>query len=267
MNSNKPYIVLDLETTGVDVMKDRIIEICIIKVNPDGVKEAKTRVLNPTIPIPKEASEVHGFTDEMVADKPTFKSIAKGLHEYIKGMDVVGYCHSTFDIPMLIVEFERAGISFDVSEIELIDVYKMYCHFNSRKLVDAYRNYTGKELDGAHGAAADSLATLDVFSAMIEKHELKGDFTELASIGNDVKKIDPFGKLMWTEEGEIALAFGKNKGLPLKKLEKSYIDWLMRLDDMPNMVLDIIKSETGKVNDAQGCDFVKNLRKKRITRY
>jgi len=220
----KPYIILDLETTGVDPLKDRIVEICVIKYNADGVKEVRTRLVNPTIPIPKSASDVHGIADDKVKDAPTFKTIAKGLHEYIKGCDIVGYYSNNFDVPVLITEFERAGISFDVSDINLVDVYKMYAHFNPRTLVAAYKDLTGKELEGAHGASADCLATDEVLQGLIRKFDLNKDFTELSKIGNDSNKVDPFGKLIRLESGEIALAFGKNKGIALKQVEKSYFD-------------------------------------------
>ena len=167
---NKPICFFDLETTGVDTMKDRIVEIAVIKIFPNGNRESKKYLINPEMPIPKEASDVHGITDEMVADCPTFSKYAKNLNEYMGDSDLGGYNSNSFDIPMLVEEFKRSGIVFDLKNRNYVDVLNIEKQVSSRKLGDVYSRYTDKILEGAHDALIDIEATIEILDNQIEKH-------------------------------------------------------------------------------------------------
>jgi DNA polymerase-3 subunit epsilon len=170
LNLNKPIIVFDLEATGTNVAADRIVEICALKINPDGSEEVRTRRINPTIPIPAEVVKIHGISDADVKDEPTFKSIARGLLDFIGNADLAGYNSNKFDVPMLIEEFYRAGIEFPMEDRNLIDVQNIFHQMEQRTLVAAVKFYCNREHVGAHGAEADVRATYDVLLAQIEKY-------------------------------------------------------------------------------------------------
>ncbi|MGL5731687.1 MAG: 3'-5' exonuclease, partial [Bacteroidales bacterium] len=181
LNLKNPIIFFDLEATGINITSDRIVEICYVKVFPNGDQEIKTRRLNPEMPIPAEAAAIHGITDEMVADCPTFKSIAKSLAQQIEGCDLAGYNSNRFDIPLLMEEFLRAGVDIDLSKRKFIDVQTIFHKMEQRTLSAAYKFYCEKELVDAHSAEADTIATYEILKAQLDKYpDLQNDMAYLA---------------------------------------------------------------------------------------
>lgn len=231
MKLERPLVVFDLETTGVDTSKDRIVEIAMIKLFPDGTKQEKEVVLNPTIPIPQGASDVHGFTDEAVKDKPTFKQLSKGIHDFIQDCDLVTFNGNKFDIPILYAEFERSGIEWIYNNHRFIDASVIFRRQERRTLEAALMFYCGKELEGAHGAMADTVATLNVLQAQLERYEeVPKDFNELHFFCNYDKEIaDLNGCFELNSDGDFVLTFGKWKGY-LAKDCKSYLQWMISSD-------------------------------------
>ena len=230
MQFRKPIIFFDLETTGRDTLKDRIVQIAIIKITEDGKREEKERIVNPTIHIPDEVIKVHGITNEMVKDAPTFKQLAKSLYKFMEGCDLAGYNHLGFDMPILIEEFARVGVAFPDPNTQYIDVMKIYLHFNPRTLAAAYQSYCNKELHNAHDAMADTQATLEVFeSQVIEHFDNKFDINQIHNLCFSNNNVDFSRKLSRNERGEIVFAFGKNKGK--KVLDNlDYADWMLKGD-------------------------------------
>lgn len=232
---DRPLVFFDLETTGVSVQNDRIVEISVVKVRPDGTQEVKTRKLNPEMPIPKEASDIHGITDEDVADAPTFNAISKNLYVYLEGCDLAGFNSNKFDVPLLINEFQRAGLQFSVEGRRLIDAYRIFCQKEPRSLTAAYQYYCGKELEGAHGAEADTLATLEVFAGQLNKYDdLPKDIEELHLLCNqtDPNWIDSTGKFKWSGDDAI-VGFGKNAGSKLSVIaveNPGFLRWMIKVD-------------------------------------
>jgi DNA polymerase-3 subunit epsilon len=241
MNMQKnSLIVFDLETTGVNTKTDRIVQICIMV---DGV--CKTRLVNPGITIPKEASDVHGITDEMVKDAPTFKQIAKSLFEVISGRDLCGFNSNHFDVPLLINEFARCGYDLDVSGVKLIDVSNIYRRLNPRSLEAAYKQYTGAELDGAHNAENDVKATWLLLEKIKEVHKEELHEKDLALYSNyDKKIVDLQGKFEETEKG-IVFTFGKHKG-ELASSHPSFLRWMIEKGDFENDTIKIAKQILNK---------------------
>lgn len=233
INLQRSMCFFDLETTGTNTQQDRIIEICIIKLDPDFMsREEKTKRINPTIPIPKQASDVHGITDEMVKDAPTFKQIAKGVFDFVDGCDIAGYNSINFDVPLLYNEFSRAGIMWDYSKVNFIDVCNIFKIKEGRTLSAAVRFYLDKDHEGAHGATADVEATIKVFENQIERYGL-GDQTieQLAIMSNYDKPIlDISGKFTTDSEGDVIFNFGQHKGKKAKS-ERSYLDWMINKGD------------------------------------
>lgn len=221
-------IFFDLETTGVDTQNDRIVQICVKKGD-----EIKTMLINPEIPISPEASEVHGITDDMVKDAPTFSQISKSLYKYIYGEDLAGFNSNKFDVPMLVKEFERAGIDFDVSKINLIDVSNIYRRLNPRNLQSAYKQYVGEEFDDAHDAQADVLATERLFKEINKQHsdELKDIDLNLYS-NYDRERIDLAGMFVKNNEGNLIFGFGKHVGKEVGN-HLSYVEWILYKSDFP----------------------------------
>ena len=246
LNLKKPLVFFDLETTGINVTRDRIVEGAFIKVNPDGTEEERHFVVHPTIPIPAEVSAIHGIFDKDVHDKPTFKEIAKDLLIFLKGCDLGGYNLLKFDIPVLIEEFIRCDIEFDIDSVEVVDSQAIFYMMEPRTLSGAYKFYCGKDLKDAHSALADTRATLDVYRGQIEKYDgvkiinKKGE--EVEPVKNDVSHIhnqtakqfaDLAGRLMYNASGDIALNFGKYKGKAVSWVfdrEPGYYDWMMKGD-------------------------------------
>ena len=231
LNLSKPLAFFDLETTGVNVASDRIIEIAIIKIMPNGDKEIKIKVLNPTIPIPKVVSEIHGFYDEDVADKATFEEVAKELAQFIEGCDLAGYNSNKFDIPMLAEEFLRADMDFDLSKRRCIDVQNIFHKKEQRTLAAAYQFYCGKELVGAHGAEADTLATYEILEAQLERYDdLENNMTFLSEYSKRNRNVDLMGRIVYNENDVEVFNFGKHKGKPVVDVlrsEPSYFHWMM----------------------------------------
>ena len=170
LNLKNPLVFFDLETTGINISQDRIVELAFLKVMPNGETEKKVHLVNPTVPIPEEVSMIHGIRDEDVADKPTFKELAKNLAKFLEGCDLGGFNVVRFDVPLLVEEFLRAGIDFEVSQRKLIDAQKIFFLMEQRTLTAAYKFYCNKELEGAHGAEADNDATFEVFKAQLERY-------------------------------------------------------------------------------------------------
>jgi len=230
----KPLVFIDLEATGVDRENDRIVEIAILKVFPDGTKENKTKRVNPTIPIPPAATEIHRISDEDVKDCPKFSQIAVNLHEYIKGCDLAGFNSNAYDIPMLFNEFIRCGINLDYKSVNLIDVGNIFKINEPRTLTAGYKFYCGKDLEDAHSAEADINATYEVFMAQLSKYpELPKTLEELAIYSNfDRRILDLSGKFCEDADGNILLNFGKYRGE--KALDHlDFIEWMLYKADFP----------------------------------
>ncbi|HCQ29970.1 MAG TPA: DNA polymerase III subunit epsilon [Flavobacteriales bacterium] len=234
LNLTKPLAFFDLETTGINVAKDRIIEIAILKVFPGGDKEMKSKIINPEIPIPKEATDVHGITDEMVKDKPTFKEVAAELYQFIEGCDLAGYNSNKFDIPLLAEEFLRADIDFDISKRRLIDVQTIFHKMEKRTLSAAYKFYCQKDLENAHSAGADTEATYEILIAQIDRYdELKNDMNYLSEFSRHHKFADLMGRIVYNADGVEVFNFGKHKGKPVEEVlekEPAYYHWMMNND-------------------------------------
>ena len=231
---SKPICFFDLETTGIDITKDRIVEISILKVYPNGNKESKTWLVNPTIPIPKAASDVHGITDERVAGEPTFKELAKQIHNMIKDSDLAGYNSDRFDIPLLAEEMLRAEVDFDLGNRVSVDVQTIFHKMEQRTLSAAYKFYCGKDLIDAHTASADSNATYEILKAQLDRYD---------SLENNIKKLSEFtyrkqiadfaGFIGYNDKGEEIFTFGKHKGKRVEDIfdeEPGYFGWLLGAD-------------------------------------
>ncbi|MBX2918931.1 MAG: 3'-5' exonuclease [Ferruginibacter sp.] len=231
---NRPIAFFDLETTGVSLSADRIVEIAIIKILPDGNRQLKRKLINPQIPIPKEASDVHGITDEMVKDAPTFKQAANEIKMFIENCDLGGYNSNRFDVPILMEEFLRAGMDVDLSTRKMIDVQHIFYTMEPRTLTAAYKFFCNKELTDAHSAEADVEATIDVFMAQVDKYTNLGNSVDsiLQVIGEE-KIVDYARRFSYNEKGQEIFNFGKHKGKSVTdvlKAEPQYYDWMMRGD-------------------------------------
>lgn len=232
MNLKNPLVFFDLETTGLNTTRDRIIEISLLKVYPNGKEEVKTRRLNPEMPIPPESTAIHGITDEDVKDCPTFKQIAKSLADQLEGCDLAGFNSSRFDVPMLAEEFLRAGVDFDMGRRKLIDVQIIYHRREPRTLEAAYAFYCNKQLDNAHSAESDTRATYEVLKSQLDHYpDLVNDIDALSkeySSFND--NVDLAGRMIYNENGVEVFNFGKHKGKPVEEVlknEPSYYAWMM----------------------------------------
>ncbi|TAH42987.1 MAG: 3'-5' exonuclease [Bacteroidetes bacterium] len=234
----RPLVFLDLETTGVNIGTDRIVEIALLKLHPDGSKEEICMRLNPTIPIPVESSLIHGIYDEDVKDAPEFASVAKDIHSFILNADLAGYNSNKFDIPLLIEEFTRVEIVLDITNVKLIDVQNIFHKLEQRTLSAAYKFYCSKSLENAHSAAADTTATYEVLLAQVEKYDvLENDVDFLSKFSSINKNVDLAGRIVFNDKGEEVFNFGKHKGRPVRdifKLESSYYDWMMKGDFATN---------------------------------
>lgn len=230
----RPIIFFDLETTGVDTSHDRIVEISMVKVGVDGEKQVKTRRINPEMPIPAEATAVHGISDEDVKDEPTFKQIAKSLAQFIEGCDFGGFNSNRFDLPMLVEEFIRAGVDVDFKRRKYIDVQNIFHKKEQRTLVAAYKFYCDKNLENAHSAEADTMATYEVLEAQIERYgDIGNTVDELAEFSTHGQSVDFAGRIALNEKGEEVFTFGKYKGRTVVEIfekEPSYYSWLQNGD-------------------------------------
>ena len=246
LNLKNPLVIFDLETTGIKVAEDRIVEYSFVKINPDQTKEVITQRINPTIPIPHETSLIHGIYDEDVADAPTFKMVAKNLAKWLEGCDLGGFNVIKFDVPMLVEEFLRVDVNFEIKNRKLIDAQRFFHLMEKRNLSAAYKFYCGKDLDNAHSAEADTLATVEVFEAQVEKYQ-NMEVTDnlgkkLGTFENDMDTLhqltfsrmaDLAGRLVYNQKDEVVFNFGKHRGKPVTEIlkkEPSYYDWMMKGD-------------------------------------
>lgn len=229
---SRPLAFFDIESTGKHPQQDRIIELAIILLMPGGLRHEHHFMLNPTIPIPDEASGIHGIVDDMVKDNPTFKDVAGQVVKIIEGCDLAGFNSNTFDIPMLDAELRRAGIDYDFTGIHFVDAGVLFKVFAPRTLTAAVLTYLGKEHEGAHGAIADTEATIEVLFKQLEMHfQEPVTVEELAKKSNyDKKRLDLAGKFAYREDGVEIFAFGQHKGEPVAR-EKSYLEWMLKAVD------------------------------------
>ncbi|MCD4698116.1 MAG: 3'-5' exonuclease [Bacteroidales bacterium] len=245
LNLNRPLIVFDLETTGVNVGSDRIVEISMIKVLPGGQTEILTERINPTIPIPAETTAIHGISDADVKDKPTFAQLAPSLLTFISNADLSGYNAIKFDIPLLVEEFLRADVDFDVKGRRLVDVQNIFHKMEPRNLAAAFKFYCNKELINAHSAEADTIATYEILKAQLDMYEnttykdkngnittpVKNDISSLSEFSFHSKNADLVGHIIFDENGDEVFNFGKYKGKSVGKTfskEPQYYDWMMK---------------------------------------
>ena len=233
LSLERPICFIDLETTGINVSTDRIVEIAIVKIGLDGTKQVKRRLVNPEMPIPKASSDVHGITDEMVKDAASFKIIANEIKQFIEGSDIGGYNSNRFDIPMLNEEFLRAGISVDIESRKLLDVQKVFHMMEQRTLSAAYQFYCHKTLEGAHTAEADATATWEILEAQIVRYPQIGNTVEsIVKFTGEDEMID-FARRLVYDNGVAVFNFGKHKGksvIEVLKNEPQYYDWMMKGD-------------------------------------
>ena len=230
----RPVAFIDLETTGVNLSTDRIVEIAIIKVLPDGERQVKRKLINPEMPIPKQTTDIHGITDDMVKDAPTFKQAGNEIKQFLENCDLGGYNSNRFDIPMLMEEFLRAGMEVDLSQRRMIDVQHIFYTMEPRTLTAAYKFYCQKELIDAHSAEADVQATIDVLIAQVDRYKNLGNSIDsiLGVIGEE-KIVDYARRFSFDEKGREVFNFGKFKGRPVAdvlKTEPQYYDWMMKGD-------------------------------------
>jgi len=234
LNLANPLIFLDLETTGININKDRIVEISLLKIYPNGKEESKTRRINPEMPIPEEATKIHGITDEDVKDCPPFKSIAKSLAALIEGCDLAGFNSNRFDIPLLAEEFLRAGVDVDMNRRKFVDVQTIFHKMEQRTLSAAYKFYCNRDLDNAHSAEGDTMATYEVLKAQLDRYpELKNDIKYLAEFSSFTNNVDFAGRMIYNEKSEEVINFGKYKGMLVTDVlanDPSYYSWIMNGD-------------------------------------
>lgn len=230
---SKPLAIIDLETTGINLSNDRIVELAIVRISTDGEKKVKRKLINPEIPIPAQSTDVHGISNEMVRDAPTFRQVANEVKQFLDHCDLAGYNSNRFDIPMLAEEFLRAGMDFDFKERKLLDVQKIFHMMEQRTLSAAYKFYCNKTLDDAHSAEVDATATWEVLVAQLERYPQLGNTVDsiIKCIGDD--KIVDFARRMVIENGIEIFNFGKHKGRAVAdvfKMEPQYYDWMMKGD-------------------------------------
>lgn len=246
LNLTRPLVFFDLETTGLNVGKDHIVEISLIKVMPDGEEIERTELINPGVPIPEECSAIHGIYDQDVADKPTFEQLADDLLAFIGDADLAGFNSNKFDVPLLLEEFLRIGRNLDLRNRHLIDVQNIFHKMEPRNLIAAYKFYCGGDLTEAHHASADTRATYEVFKAQLEKYEdveyidprthakskpIIGDVKALGSFSQDTRNVDMAGHIVWDKNQNAVFNFGKHKNIPVKEVfmkEPAYYDWMMK---------------------------------------
>lgn len=245
LNLTRPLVFIDLETTGVDVGTDRIVEICMIKIHPDGSEETLVHLLNPTIPITPQAFEIHGISQEQVNDKPTFAEMAPTFANFIGNADLAGYNAIKFDIPLLVEEFLRSEVDFDLKNRKLVDVQNIFHKMEPRNLSAAFKFYCNKELENAHSAEADTRATLEILKAQLDRYRdtdyqnrdgevskpIVNDIGALSEFSYHTRNADLVGHIIYNEKGEEVFNFGKYKGKTVEKvfsMEPQYYDWMMK---------------------------------------
>lgn len=244
LNLKRPIVFFDLETTGTDIGKDRIVELSALKVMPNGEEVLKTRRINPTIPIPLESSLIHQIYDEDVADSPTFKQVARDLEKFLEGCDLAGYNLLRFDIPLLAEEFLRCDVDFDIENRHIVDACRIFHQMEKRTLSAAYKFYCNKTLENAHSAEADTIASYHILMAQLDHYEQTpyetAEGTTEYPVQNDMgalhkftfqKTADLSGRIVYNNSGQEVFNFGKYKNVPVEdvlKKEPSYYDWMMK---------------------------------------
>jgi DNA polymerase-3 subunit epsilon len=228
----KPLAFIDIEATGSNPSTDRIVEIAIIKHLPDGNRTIKRKLINPGIPIPKVVQDIHGISDDMIKDAPAFKQAAHEIKQFLDGCDISCYNAYRLDMPLLMEEFIRAGVEFDMKGRKLVDVQKIFHQMEQRTLAAAYKFYCNKSLDGAHGAEVDAVATAEILQAQVEKYPQLGNTLDsiIKAIGED-NVIDYARRFIYDDKGTELFNFGKHKGRPVAdvlKAEPQYYDWMMK---------------------------------------
>ena len=254
LNLANPLVFLDLETTGINISKDRIVEIAILKILPNGKEESRTRRINPEIPIPPEATAIHGITDDDVKDCPTFKTIARSLAALIEGCDLAGFNSNRFDIPLLVEEFLRAGVDIDLNKRKFVDVQTIFHKMEQRTLAAAYKFYCNEGLDNAHSAETDTRATYEVLKAQLDRYsELQNDIKFLSGFSTFNNNVDFAGRMIYNEKREEIFNFGKYKGrlvTDVLNMDPSYYTWVMNGDfplNTKKMLTEIrVRSAQGK---------------------
>jgi DNA polymerase III subunit epsilon len=257
LNLKRPIAFFDIESTGTNVVKDRIVEICILKVMPDGTSDTRVRRINPGIPIPPEVTAIHGISDADVANEPTFNRIARGLFDFLKDCDLAGYNSNKFDVPMLIEEFLRCNIEFNLKNRNLIDVQNIFHKMEPRTLKAAYKFYCEKELINAHSAEADTVATYEIFLSQIQRYEnveiqdqdgkayipIVNDMKALGEFSYNHRNADLVGHIVFNAHGVETFNFGKHKGKTVEEVfqkEPQYYDWMMNAE-FPLYTKNVIK--------------------------
>jgi DNA polymerase-3 subunit epsilon len=234
LNLKRPLVIFDLETTGISISTDRIVEMATIKVNVDGTEEIKTQRFNPTIPIPAEVSAIHGIFDEDVKDMPTFAEKAKEYAEYFKSCDFGGFNSNKFDFPMLVEEMLRANVEFETEGRKFVDVQRIFHQMEQRTLSAAYKFYCDKTLENAHSAEADTIATYEILKAQLDRYEvLDNDMESLHKISGQANLVDLAGRIVLNDKGQEVFNFGKHKGKMVSyvfKNEPGYYQWMMDND-------------------------------------
>lgn len=235
LNLKRPIIFFDLETTGLDIAKDRIVELCYIRVEPNGNEEARSMRINPEMHIPEVASSVHGITDDDVKDCPTFADVAPQLAATFEGCDLAGFNSNRFDLPLLAEEFMKAGVNIDLSHVQAIDVQNIYHKLEKRTLAAAYKFYCGRDLENAHSALADTQATYEVLQAQLDHYpnDLQNDVDFLAEFSRMNRNIDFAGRFVYDESGKELINFGKYNGKAIKDVlsrDPGYYSWIMQGD-------------------------------------
>jgi DNA polymerase-3 subunit epsilon len=239
-----PLVFLDLETTGINIATDRIVEIALLKIHPNGKEEERLMRINPEMPIPEHASRVHGIYDEDVKDKPTFKEVAKSLAQFLEGCDLAGFNSNRFDIPLLAEEFLRADVDIDFKKRKFIDVQAIFHKMEKRTLAAAYKFYCQQELENAHSAMADTKATYEVLKAQLDLYQdaefedpqgkvtkpIVNDVQALSDFSSYDRNVDYMGRIVYNEKGVEVFNFGKNKGVPVEQVlreQPGYYGWIM----------------------------------------
>lgn len=230
----RPICFFDLETTGIDVARDRIVEISIFKIYPNGTKESKTWLVNPTIPIPPQSTAVHGISDEKVANEPTFDALASQVHNMIKDSDLAGFNSDRFDIPLLAEELLRAGVDFDMKNRVSVDVQTIFHKMEERTLSAAFKFYCGQSLENAHSAEVDTMATYEILKSQLDRYEnLENDMKSLSEFTTRKKSVDFAGFIAMNPEGKEIFTFGKHKGALVEDIfdkEPGYFGWIQNAD-------------------------------------
>lgn len=247
LNLRNPLIFLDLETTGINIAADRIVEIALIKINPDGTEETKDMRINPEMPIPEQASRVHGIYDDDVKDAPTFKEVAKTLAKFMEGCDFAGFNSNRFDIPLLAEEFLRVDVDIDLKKRKFVDVQAIFHKMEKRTLAAAYKFYCQQDLHDAHSALADTKATYEVLKAQLDLYHdtefedakgkvskpIQNDVNALSEFSAYDRNVDFMGRIVYDEKGVEVFNFGKNKGIPVEQVlreQPGYFGWIINGD-------------------------------------